>query len=42
MLDMALTPRDEVARRLFLDKAWHAFVADGVELDGVDPEILRS
>ncbi len=42
MLDMALTPRDEVARRLFLDRAWHAFVADGVELEGVDPEILRS
>jgi transcriptional regulator of acetoin/glycerol metabolism len=42
MLDMALTPRDEVARRLFLDKAWHAFIADRVELDGVDPEILRS
>ncbi len=42
MLELALGPREEIQRRLFLDKAWHAFVADGVELDGVDPEILRS
>jgi len=42
MLEMALGTRDEVSLRLFLDKAWHAFVSDGIELDGVDPEILRS
>jgi transcriptional regulator of acetoin/glycerol metabolism len=34
--------RDEVARRQFLDKAWHSFVGDGVELDGLSEEIVRS
>jgi transcriptional regulator of acetoin/glycerol metabolism len=34
--------RDEVVRRQFLDRAWHSFVGDGVEVDGVGDEILRS
>jgi sigma-54 dependent transcriptional regulator, acetoin dehydrogenase operon transcriptional activator AcoR len=42
MLDVSQDGRDETTHRHFLDKAWHAFVADGVELDGLDAEILRS
>jgi len=34
--------RDEVVRRQFLDRAWHSFVGDGVEIDGVTDEIVRS
>jgi transcriptional regulator of acetoin/glycerol metabolism len=34
--------REEVVRRRFLDRAWHSFVGDGVELDGVNDEIVRS
>jgi sigma-54 dependent transcriptional regulator, acetoin dehydrogenase operon transcriptional activator AcoR len=34
--------RDEVVRRQFLDRAWHSFVGDGVEMDGLTDEIVRS
>ncbi len=34
--------RDEVTRRRFLDQAWHSFVGDGIEIDGVTDEIMRS
>ena len=34
--------RDEVVRRQFLDRAWHSFVGDGVEVDGLHDEIVRS
>ncbi len=34
--------RDEVARRHFLDRAWHSFVGDGVEIEGLSEEIARS
>jgi sigma-54 dependent transcriptional regulator, acetoin dehydrogenase operon transcriptional activator AcoR len=34
--------REETKRRMFLDKAWHSFVADGVEIEGLSPEILQS
>lgn len=42
MLDAAHESCDEVTQRHFLDKAWHAFFADGVELNGLDIDILRS
>ena len=42
MLDAALGSREENAQRHLLDKLWHSFVADGVELEGLDPDILRS
>jgi transcriptional regulator of acetoin/glycerol metabolism len=34
--------REEVTRRRFLDHAWHSFVGDGVEIDGLTEEIIRS
>ncbi len=34
--------RDEVMRRRFLDRAWHSFIGDGVEIDGLNDEIVRS
>jgi transcriptional regulator of acetoin/glycerol metabolism len=34
--------RDETTRRVFLDKAWHSFLSDGVELEGLSAEIIRS
>jgi sigma-54 dependent transcriptional regulator, acetoin dehydrogenase operon transcriptional activator AcoR len=34
--------RDEVVRRQHLDRAWHSFVGDGIEIDGVNDEIVRS
>jgi len=34
--------RDEVARRHFLDRAWHSFIGDGVEIEGLSEDIARS
>jgi transcriptional regulator of acetoin/glycerol metabolism len=34
--------RDEVVRRQLLDRAWHSYVGDGIEVDGVTDEIIRS
>jgi sigma-54 dependent transcriptional regulator, acetoin dehydrogenase operon transcriptional activator AcoR len=34
--------RDEVARRHFLDRAWHSFIGDGVEIEGLSHDIARS
>ncbi|HEY6006072.1 MAG TPA: sigma-54-dependent Fis family transcriptional regulator [Anaeromyxobacter sp.] len=34
--------RDEVMRRQFLDRAWHSFIGDGIEVDGLTDEIVRS
>src|SRR5689334_19519309 len=34
--------RDETTRRTFLDKAWHSFLGDGVELEGLSADIIRS
>jgi len=34
--------RDEVARRHFLDRAWHSFIGDGVEIAGLSDDIARS
>jgi sigma-54 dependent transcriptional regulator, acetoin dehydrogenase operon transcriptional activator AcoR len=34
--------RDEVVRRQFLDRAWHSFVGDGIEVDGLTDQIVRS
>jgi len=42
MASDTLAGRDEVSRRHFLDRAWHAFVSNGVELEGIDAEILDS
>jgi transcriptional regulator of acetoin/glycerol metabolism len=33
---------EQTARRGFLDKAWHSFVADGIEIDGLSEDIIRS
>jgi sigma-54 dependent transcriptional regulator, acetoin dehydrogenase operon transcriptional activator AcoR len=34
--------RDETTRRTFLDKAWQSFLGDGVELEGLSADIIRS
>ncbi len=34
--------REETSRRHFLDKAWHSFIADGIEIEGLSADILRS
>ncbi len=33
---------DQATSRGFLDRAWHSFIADGVEIAGLSPEIARA
>ncbi|HZZ86243.1 MAG TPA: sigma-54-dependent Fis family transcriptional regulator [Anaeromyxobacteraceae bacterium] len=34
--------RDQLARRRFLDRAWLSFIGDGVEIEGLSPDLARA